>query len=262
MVLNDKIAIVTGSGGPGCGRAVALRLAREGCSVVVSDINDAGGAETLRLIEAGGGRAALQHVNVRVASEVEALVAFAEQRFGGLDIVVNNASAPYRPGEPMEHWAEILEADLLGPMNAVLYARPALRRRGGGVIINFGSTSAVGHGYKHCPVPAYDVAKAAVMRLTTTLGGLREREGIRVNCIVPDWVATPEVKEYWDALTPVQRREQGVPAVLTSLDEIADAVVELITDERLAGRVMVWWSGERRGLIPVGDPGYVGLEVH
>jgi len=120
MVLNDKIAIVTGSGGPGCGRAVALRLAREGCSVVVSDINDAGGAETLRLIEAGGGRAALQHVNVRVASEVEALVAFAEQRFGGLDIVVNNASAPYRPGEPMEHWAEILEADLLGPMNAVL----------------------------------------------------------------------------------------------------------------------------------------------
>jgi len=99
------------------------------------------------------------------------------------------------------------------------------------------------------------------MRLTTTLGGLREREGIRVNCIVPDWVATPEVKEYWDALTPEQRREQGVPALLTSLAEIADAVVELIADERLAGRVMVWWSGERRGLIRVGDPGYVGLEA-
>jgi NAD(P)-dependent dehydrogenase (short-subunit alcohol dehydrogenase family) len=261
MVLTDKVAIVTGSGGPGCGRAVARRLARDGCAVVVSDIKDTGAAETLRLIEADGGRAALQHANVRVESEVETLIAFAERTFGGLDIVVNNASAPYRPGEPMEHWTEILEADLLGPMNAVLYARPALRRRGGGVIINFGSTSAVGHGYKHCPVAAYDVAKAGVMRLTTALAVLQKSEGIRVNCIVPDWVATPEVKEYWDALTPEQRREQGVPAVLTSLDEIADAVVELITDERLAGRVMVSWSGKQRALIPVGDPGYARLEV-
>src|ERR1051326_6031588 len=133
-----------------------------------------------------------------------------------------------------------------------------MRRRGGGVIINFGSTSAVGHGYKHCPVAAYDVAKAGVIRLTTTLAGLREKEGIRLNCIVPDWVATPEVKEYWDPLTPDERRERGAPAVLTSLEEIAQAVVDLITDESLAGRVMVWWSGEQPGLIPVGDAGHTG----
>jgi hypothetical protein len=77
---------------------------------------------------------------------------------------------------------------------------------------------------------------------------------------VPDWIAVPEVLEYWNALTPVQRAEQGVPDVLTSLDEVADALMGLITDEQLAGRVMVWWSGQRRGLIPEGDPGYARLE--
>ena len=262
MVLTDRIAIVTGSGGPGCGRSVARRLAREGCCVVVSDINGDGAEETRRLIESDGGRVAVLHANVRVESEVAALIAFAEHTFGGLDIVVNNASAPFRPGRPMEHWAEIMEADLLGPIYAVLHARPAFARRGGGVIINFGSTSAVGHGYKHCPVPAYDVAKAGVMRLTTTLAGLRETERTRVNCIVPDWVATPEVKEYWDALSADERRARCVPAVLTSLDEIAQAVVDLITDDTLAGRVMVWWSGQQPGLIPVGDRGHAGLEPY
>lgn len=261
MELTGKIAIVTGSGGPGCGRAVACRLAREGCSVVVSDIDDAGAVETLRLIETAGGRAALRHADVRLESDVRALVDFAQQTFGRLDIVVNNASAPFRPREPMDHWTEIIEADLLGPMNFLLHSRPAMRRTGGGVVINFGSTSAVGHGYKHCPVAAYDVAKAGVMRLTTALAALRESEGIRVNCIVPDWVATPEVKEYWDALPPEQRRQHGVPAVLTTLDEIAQAVVDLIADESLAGRVLVWWSGEPPGLIPAVDRGYTRLET-
>ena len=89
---------------------------------------------------------------------------------------------------------------------------------------------------------------------------MRERENIRVNCLVPDCVATQEVKAYWDRLTPQQRREQSVPDVLTTVEEIADAVIELITDETLAGRVMVQWSGQPRRLIPAGDPGYVGLE--
>ncbi len=241
---------------------MARRLAREGCCVVVSDVNEQGAGETHRLIGDQGGRSAVYNANVRRESEIVALIDFAERTFGGLDIVVNNASAPYRPEEPLGNWAEILEADLLGSVYAIQHARPAMRRRGGGVIVNFGSTSAVGHGRKHSAVAAYDVAKAGVLRLTTALGRLRELDGIRVNCIVPDWVATPEVKEYWDGLTPEQRRERGIPAALTSLDEIAQAVVDLITDEDLSGRVMVWWSGEQRGLIPVGDRGYATLEPY
>jgi NAD(P)-dependent dehydrogenase (short-subunit alcohol dehydrogenase family) len=100
----------------------------------------------------------------------------------------------------------------------------------------------------------------AVMRLTTTLGPLRDQENIRVNCLVPSWVASPGPKEYWASLTPAQRKERGVPETLIQLDEIADAILRLATDESLFGRIMVWWNGEPPRLIPVGDPGYQRLE--
>jgi NAD(P)-dependent dehydrogenase (short-subunit alcohol dehydrogenase family) len=98
------------------------------------------------------------------------------------------------------------------------------------------------------------------MRLTTALGPLGAREGIRVNCLVPGWIASPQVQSYWDSLTPEQRQAKAVPPVLLSLEEIADAVVRLIADDRLAGRLLVWWNGQPPALIPAGDPGYVSLE--
>jgi NAD(P)-dependent dehydrogenase (short-subunit alcohol dehydrogenase family) len=177
-----------------------------------------------------------------------------------LDVLVNNASAPYRPADPLGHWLEAVQVDLLGAMYTTLAGISAMQRGGGGAIVNIGSTSAMGHGRKHSGSPAYDVAKAGVTRLTTTLGWLADRYKIRVNCLVPDWVATPEVKSFFDALTPEERREKGVPAALTTLDEIADTIVQLATDETLAGRVVVWWSGEPRRLIPLGDPGYARLD--
>jgi NAD(P)-dependent dehydrogenase (short-subunit alcohol dehydrogenase family) len=194
-----------------------------------------------------------------VDAEVRALLDFAAETFGGLDILINNASAPYRPDQPLDWWFEPVQVDLLGPMSAIRHAIPIMRDRGG-AIVNIGSTSALGHGRKHSGSPAYDVAKAAVMRLTTTLGRLRESHNIRVNCLVPDWVAVPEVLAYWNSLTPQERRQQDVPEVLTTLDEVCDAVLELIANEQLAGRVMVWWSGQPRRLISAGDAGYASLE--
>src|SRR5262245_43316840 len=211
MDLIGKVAIVTGAGGGGSGRAVARRLARDGAAVIVSDVNEPGGWDTLRLIEAEGGRASFFRADVGVEAEVHALVAFAEKTCGGLDVLVNNASAPYRPESPLGHWVETVQVDLLGAMYGTLHGTGAMRRRGGGAIVNVGSTSALGHGRKHSKAPAYDVAKAGVIRLTTTLAWLRERDSIRVNCLVPDWVASPEVRSYFDALTPEQRQEQGVP---------------------------------------------------
>jgi NAD(P)-dependent dehydrogenase (short-subunit alcohol dehydrogenase family) len=108
--------------------------------------------------------------------------------------------------------------------------------------------------------PGYDTAKAGVMRLTTTLGPLGESAGIRVNCLVPGWIASPPVKAYWESLTPDERRARSVPPALLSLEEIAEAVVGLIADDRLAGRLLVWWNGQPPRLIPVGDLGYVTLE--
>jgi NAD(P)-dependent dehydrogenase (short-subunit alcohol dehydrogenase family) len=92
MDLSGKVAIVTGSGGGGCGRAIASRFAREKCSVVICDINEPGGRETVRLIEASGGRAAFFRTDVGTESEIEALVEFAGKTYGGLDVLVNNAS--------------------------------------------------------------------------------------------------------------------------------------------------------------------------
>ena len=197
--------------------------------------------------------------DVAVEAEVKALIDFAEQRFGGVDIIVNNASGPgYHPEAPLEYWFETVQIDLLGAMYGTRFGIDAMRRRGGGAIVNIGSTSALPH--SNSRAPCYDVAKAGVMRLTTGLGWLKEQEGIRVNCLVPDWVASPEVKAYFDSLTAEQRRKGGVPDVLTTLDEISDAVVELVTNENLAGRVMVLWSGKPSRMIPADDRGYERLE--
>jgi NAD(P)-dependent dehydrogenase (short-subunit alcohol dehydrogenase family) len=258
MEVLGKVAVITGAGGGGQGRAVARRLAREGASVVVSDVNEGGGRETVRLIGEEGGRAEFFHADVGVERDVGALIAFSEEKYGGVDILVNNAG-PYFHAVPLEKWFETIQANLMGTAYATLSGIEAMRKRGGGAIVNFSSTSAIGHGFKPSSSPAYDAAKAGIARLTTMLAWL-QKERIRVNCIAPDWVATDELRAYVASLTLQQCREQGVPLPLTTLEEITDAVLELIIDEKLAGRVMVWWTGEKRGLIPIGDPGYAKLE--
>ncbi len=259
MNWHGKVAIVTGSGGKGTGRATARRFAQEGMSVVVSDVNDAGGQETVALIEAGGGRAAFHHADLRNEGDIKALVAFAESTFGGLDILVNNASRPDGMGL-LTSWEDAVAVEILAPMRATLAAIEAVRRRGGGAIVNIGSTSALGHGLKHSGWPAYDVGKMAQIRLTTTLACLHEKENIRVNCLVPAWIASPGPLEYWQSLTPEQRRERGVPDTLLSLEEVASAIFSLATDETLFGRIMVWWNGQPPRFIAQGDPGFRNLE--
>ena len=256
MDLTGKVAIITGSGGVGCGGAIARRFALEGCSVVVSDIAEPGGHETVRLIETERGRAAFIRADMAKESDIKALIEFAEKTYGGLDVLVNNASPPYRPQGLLDHWFDALQADLQGAMHAILHAVPAMRKRNGGAIVNMGSTSAIGHGLKHSKSPGYDIAKMALIRLTTTLAPLQASDGIRVNCLVPAWIASPEVQSYVDSLTPQQRKGGSIPEVLITLDEIASAVVHLATDESLAGRLMLYFNSQSPRLIPQGDPGF------
>jgi NAD(P)-dependent dehydrogenase (short-subunit alcohol dehydrogenase family) len=261
MKLERKIAIVTGGGGSGTGRAIARRLGTEGAMVVVADIDATGGRETVRLIEAAQGKGVFFRVDVGAAAEVDALFAFAEKELGGVDVLVNDASAIPKEEGFLDGWTESVRVDLVGTMTAIHRAVPVLARRGGGAIVNVSSTSALPFGRAHMRWPAYDAAKAAVIRLTTALEPLRDSHRVRVTCIVPAWIGTPHIRSFYDPLTAEQRKEMGAPDTLLSPDDdLAPAVVRLATDETLAGRVLVLENGRPPQLIPFGDRGYAALE--
>jgi NAD(P)-dependent dehydrogenase (short-subunit alcohol dehydrogenase family) len=248
MDIDGRVAIVTGAGAAGTGRAIALRLAGEGAHVVVADIQAQGGGETVHQVEAGGGRAAFVRADMRVPDDIEAMVAFAQRRFGRLDVLVNNAGwtdEPYFPDGSPAHWGATLDLNLRGPMLATQFAIEAMERIGGGAIVNISSVA--GLGYRPQDLPEYSAAKAGLIRLTATLAPLKERMNVRVNCVVPEWIATEHVKATIARMTPEERAR--VPERLNEPEEIADAVVEFIRDDDLAGRVMVCWCGEPRRLI-------------
>ena len=262
-VVSDErgVVVVTGAGGSGCGRAIAARFAIAGALVVVSDINEGGGHDTVQLIEHSGGRAAFFRADVRKESEVRDLISFAETTYGGLTVLVNNASAPHG-GDCIEDWMEAVETDLRGAIYATRWAIEAMRRSGGGAIANIASISALWHG-RTTPggFPGYDVAKVGMIRMTTRLGPLAEKNGIRVNCLAPGWIATDGVRQYWESLTPAERIEGGVPSRLLSVEQISEAVMRLAADRSVMGRVLVWWSEDDPRLIKWGDRGYRNFEL-
>jgi NAD(P)-dependent dehydrogenase (short-subunit alcohol dehydrogenase family) len=253
MDLRDSVALVTGGGGPGTGRAIASRLAAEGAAVVVADIDEEGGRDTERAVEAAGGRAAFVRADVTVEADVRAMVAFAEEAFGGLDVLVNSAGGvegPLYPESPAEHWGRTLDLNLRGPMLAIQHALPAFARRGDGAVVNIASVA--GLGTFPAVSPEYAAAKAGLIRLTAVLAPLAARRGVRVNCVVPDWIRTPSTAAHVASLPAAER------PVLTPAEDIAGAVVDLLRDDALAGRVLVCWSDAPWELVAAGDRGFRG----
>jgi len=260
---NSRAVIVTGAGGPGCGRAIAKSFARTGRAVLVSDIDDGGGAATVRLIEQEGGRALYCRCDVRDETDVMNLVATCESEFGAPSVVVNNASMAQPTAEGIDGWMTSIDTDLIGAIRMTKHAIAAMRRRGGGggAIVNIASISALWQG-RTTPggFEGYDVAKAGLIRMTTRLASLAETDHIRVNCLAPGWISTDDVASYWNTLSPAERRERGVPSKLLDPMEVADVVVRLADDESLHGRVVAWWSEDSPRLIRWGDRGYRDYE--
>jgi NAD(P)-dependent dehydrogenase (short-subunit alcohol dehydrogenase family) len=249
MEIAGKTALVTGAA-RGIGREIALRLAREGASVVVADVDQAVGHHVVETIRANGAAASFVAADITREGDVKAMLDHAAREFGRLDILVNNAGGyeqPVFPDAPVAHWSEALDLNLRGAMLAIHYAVRAMRSRGG-VIVNIASSA--GLGWAPHPGPEYAAAKAALMRLTASLAPLAER-GIRVNCVCPHTVGTEAVRQ---TVAELSARGAELPAPLRDRflepEEVADAVVEFVRDERLAGRVMVCRGGESPRLLP------------
>jgi 3-oxoacyl-[acyl-carrier protein] reductase len=262
MELEERVALVTGGGGPGTGRAIALRLAAEGAAVVVADVDDEGGRETVRCVRSAGGRASFVRADVTVESDVAAMTAFAGEAFGGLDVLVNSAGGPDAPSFPdvgSDQWGRTLDRNLRGPMLAIQHALPAMRRRGGGAVVNVASIA--GLGTLPSPLVEYAVAKSGLIRLTAVLEPLAARDGVRVNCVAPDWISTPATVAYAATLDRAERARLHIPDRMTPPEEIAGAVARLIADDSLAGRVLVCWCGQPWVLVAPGDVGYARFEI-
>lgn len=252
MELEEKVALVTGAGA-GIGRAAALRLGREGAAVVIADVDEEAGSNTVRETRSEGGQAAFIVADVASEADVSNMVAFAEAEFGRLDVLVNNAGGvtePYFPeGEP-EHWGRAINLNLRGVMLGIHFGVRAMKKRGGGAIVNISSMGGIG--YQPYDKPEYGAAKAGVVRLTASLATLREQMGVRVNCICPGWVDTPASRRSRAQMSPQER--EMVPPVLLQPEEIAEAVVMFAKDETMAGRVMIWKEGEPWQIVPLDAP--------
>ena len=240
MEISGKTAVITGAGS-GIGRATALRLAKEGARVVVADVNDAGAAETLSMVQAAGGTAAATHVDVTKHEDIDAMLDFAETTYGPVDILYNNAGIgtgqPRFPDSGEAQWTRVIDVDLVAVIEGTRKAILRMRERGGGVIINTASMAGL---FGYAADPVYAAAKHGVVGITRALAGLKD-QGIRVNCVCPGVVDTPMVTGILSRLSGEELAQTR--AMLTRMpmippEEIAQAVVELITDDDAAGYAM------------------------
>ena len=203
MRLEGKVCVVTGSGS-GIGRATAIEMAREGGKVVVSDVNDDAGAETVAAITGAGGEAVYAHADVTSGDDVTALMQSAVDSFGRLDVLHNNAGVHETDFTtetavdtlPEEVWDRVFAINLRAVWTCTRAAVPHMRAAGGGAIVNAGSTAS----YLGYPMsPAYTSTKAAILGLTRCMAIDFAKDAIRVNCYCPAAVDTPMVSKYWEA---------------------------------------------------------------
>lgn len=225
MELRDRVAIVTG-GSAGLGAIVAARLRAEGANVVVADLEGEGDT--------------FVRADLRQHADVERTIAFAAERFGGLDLLINNAGGWGSANFPDPEWRATLELNLIAPMHATELAIEAMH--GGGAVVNVASSA--GLGLAPYDSPEYGAAKAGLIRFTATLGRL---ERVRVNCVVPGWVGLERAHAERAMMTPAQRQAAGP---LIDPSEVAKAILWLALDDTLRGRVAIAYGGAPVQLLP------------
>ncbi|MFN7827799.1 MAG: glucose 1-dehydrogenase [Acidobacteriota bacterium] len=232
--LEGKVALITGAGG-GIGRESALLFAREGAKVVVVDLTEKTGKQTVKLVKAAGGEATFVAADVSRADDCQRMVKAAEKKFGRLDILFNNAGIMHHSDDNAvtteeSIWDLTMNINARGVFLGCKYGIPALRRAGGGSIINTASFVALMGAAT--PQVAYTASKGAVLAMTRELAVIHARENIRVNSLCPGPLRTELLMSYLNTDEKKQRRLVHIPmGRFGEATEIAQAALFLASDE-------------------------------
>ena len=243
--LEGKVAIVSGGGaagdGIGNGRAAAILLAKAGARVIVVDRAGDLAKRTVAMIQEIGGEAVAHEADVTRAADCKALVELALDRFGRLDLLDNNVGIGSRGtvvDESEEAWQRVMQVNVDSMFLTCKHAIPAMRRGGGGAIVNVSSISAL----RPRGLTTYSVSKGAVIALTRAMAVDHGRENIRVNCVAPGPVYTPMVYAHGMTDTVRDRRRQASTLGIEGTGwDIGHAVRYLLSDyaRYVTGHVLV-----------------------
>lgn len=253
MEIAGKVALVTG-GASGIGRATALALAEAGAAVVVADIDEAGGCETVGAIREGGAEATFIRTDVTEQADVDRMIAFAGETFGALHILHNNAGVntgwPRFPFAGRAERDRTLAINLWAVISGTEAAVPLIRDGGGGAIVNSASLAGL---IAFETDPIYAATKHGVVGLTRALRFLKEEANIRVNCICPSFVDTALPRRRLQAMSPAERADWE--AVLSRMpmiepSAVAQLVLDIVRDDSMAGEAIAMTYGQPARAVP------------